>query len=132
VVWAIKNDNYPSGYILYFNGSWSWCDTELHWNGHTFKVRDLVIVIIKNGIVEDIMPICLSLKIYGEYSEEVELLRYIRDNILNKTPEGRELIKLYYQWSPLIVKAMEEDEEFKEDVKEVIDEVLGLVGGDIE
>jgi hypothetical protein len=46
---------------------------------------------------------------------------------LSKTPEGQEIIKLYYQWSPLIVKAMEEDEEFKEDVAEMIDEVLRLI-----
>ena len=56
---------------------------------------------------------CLALKIYGEHSKEVELLRYVRDNILDKTSEGKELIRLYYQWSPAIVKAMEEDEKFK-------------------
>ncbi|MBW2183689.1 MAG: hypothetical protein JRF49_07470, partial [Deltaproteobacteria bacterium] len=44
-----------------------------------------------------------------------------------QTPEGQSLIKLYYQWSPVIVKAMEKDEEFKEKVKEMIDGVLGLV-----
>ena len=46
---------------------------------------------------------------------------------MNKTPEGRKLVKLYYQWSPLIVKAMEEDDDFREDVKEIIDEILVLV-----
>jgi hypothetical protein len=70
---------------------------------------------------------CPSKKIYGEHSEEVELLRYIRDNVLNKTPEGQALIRLYYEWSPVVVKAMENDEVFKEDVKEMIDGVLGLV-----
>ena len=74
--------------------------------------------------------ICAMQISYGENSEEVELLRYIRDNVLSKTPEGQEIIKLYYQWSPAIVKAMEEDEVFKEDVKEMIDGVLGLVGGE--
>jgi hypothetical protein len=62
----------------------------------------------------------------------IRLLRYIRDNMLSQTPEGREIIRLYYEWSPVIVKAMEEDEEFKEDVKEMIDGVLGLVGGEVE
>jgi hypothetical protein len=61
---------------------------------------------------------------YGEVSEEAELLRELRDNILAQTPEGREVIRLYYQWSPVIVKAMEEDEEFKEKVQEVVDEFL--------
>jgi hypothetical protein len=54
-------------------------------------------------------------------------LRFFRDNVLSQTPEGQELIILYYQWSPLIVKAMEEDESFKEEVKEMIDEVLSLM-----
>ena len=75
---------------------------------------------------------CTSEQIYGAHSEEVELLRYIRDNKLNQTPEGKELIKLYYQWSPVIVKAMKEDEEFKEQVKELIDGVLGLIGVGVE
>jgi len=73
--------------------------------------------------------ICPPLCIFGENSEEVELLRYFRDNVLSQTPEGRELIKLYYQWSPVIVNAMEEDGEFKEDVKEMIDGVLPIIKG---
>jgi hypothetical protein len=64
---------------------------------------------------------------YGEHSEETRLLRYIRDNILSKTHEGRELIKLYYQWSPAIAKAMEKDKAFKEEVKTMIDGVLPLL-----
>ena len=67
---------------------------------------------------------CLLEEIYGEHSEETELLRYFRDNALSKTPAGQELIRLYYQWSPLIVKAIEEDEEFKVEMKETIDAIL--------
>jgi len=59
------------------------------------------------------------------YSEKAELLRDIRDNILSQTPEGRELIKLYYQLSPAIIEVMEENEIFKEDVRELIYELLG-------
>jgi len=242
LVWAIEYS------ILYFNGSWRWCDYELPWNGYIFKVGDLVIVIEKNGDVEDIMPICIpqvtispgcttlnagetkqfsasttcdetSLtvtyiweileqgcagssidtntglytastdtsycidtikvsvksneyisdtatvvvnhpftttvestttttipvstttttdeipcppeKIYGEHSEEVNILRYFRDNVLSQTPEGQEIIKLYYQWSPMIVKMMEEDEEFREEVKEMIDGILPMISGEL-
>ena len=75
---------------------------------------------------------CSAEKIYGEDSKEVELLRHIRDNVLSKTPEGREIIKLYYQWSPAIVKVMEEDEEFRAQVKEMIDGVLLLIEGEVE
>ena len=69
--------------------------------------------------------------IYGASSGEVELLRYFRDNVLNQTPQGREIIRLYYQWSPIIVKAMEEDEKFKGEIKAMIDGVLELVGGGV-
>jgi hypothetical protein len=70
---------------------------------------------------------CAALKIYGEHSEEVDLLRYVRDNILKSTSEGRELIKLYYQLSPAIVSAIEQDEEFKEEVKELIEGILPVI-----
>jgi len=70
---------------------------------------------------------CPAEEIYGEYSEQTEILRYIRDNVLNETPEGQEIIKLYYQWGPVIVKAMEADEAFKEDVKKMVDGVLELI-----
>jgi hypothetical protein len=78
--------------------------------------------------IGDACSLCPVEKVYGETSKEAECLRYFRDNILNQTLRGEELIKLYYQWSPAIVKAMEEDEAFKEEVKEMIDGILGLIG----
>jgi hypothetical protein len=72
---------------------------------------------------------CFLIHIYGNHSEETELLRYIRDNVLRKTPEGKEIRRLYYAWSPVIVKAIEADEEFKQAIKEMIDGVLMLIGG---
>ena len=71
--------------------------------------------------------VCPSESLYGEHSSEVNLLRAFRNNALSKTREGRELIKLYYQLSPIIVNAMEADEDFKQEVKEMIDEVLLLI-----
>ena len=76
--------------------------------------------------------ICFSGTIYEEDSEEIRHLRSFRDHVLSKTPEGRELIKLYYMWSPVIVKAMEEDEEFKAELKEMVDGVLGLIKGEMD
>jgi cell wall-associated protease len=70
---------------------------------------------------------CPSEEIYGEASLEVPLLRAFRDNLLSKTPEGQELIQLYYRWSPVIVKMIEKDESFKQEVKQMIDEVLPLI-----
>ena len=59
---------------------------------------------------------CVLLKIYDESSEEIELLRHVRDNVLNQTHTGKELIRLYYEWSPVVVKVMEADEDFKQEV----------------
>jgi len=73
------------------------------------------------------LPTCTAEKIYGVYSKETQLLRYFRDNVLGKTPEGRELIRLYYDWSPAITEVVDKDEEFKKDLKELIDGVLGLI-----
>ena len=55
------------------------------------------------------------------------ILRNVRDTILNETPEGRSIIRLYYQWSPLLVKAAVADEELKKDMKAVIDGFLQLM-----
>ena len=70
---------------------------------------------------------CPVIAIYGKQSDETELLRNVRDNMLDKTPEGRELVKLYYLWSPAIVKAMDENKEFKEEVKETLDALLPMM-----
>ena len=37
------------------------------------------------------------------------------------------MIRLYYEWSPMIVQMMEEDEEFKAWVREMIDRALELI-----
>jgi hypothetical protein len=81
------------------------------------------------NFVASVAPLCPTEVIYGEDSEKTELLRYFRDYVLSVTPEGREIIKLYYQWSPVAVKAMEEDKVFEEEVKEMIDGALLLIGG---
>jgi hypothetical protein len=70
---------------------------------------------------------CVAEKIYNADSYQLLILRILRDNVLSKTPEGREIIKLYYLWSLVIVKAMEVDEEFKEEVKEMIETILPLI-----
>ncbi len=75
---------------------------------------------------------CLVRKIYSENSEEVEFLRNFRDHILSKTPSGRELIRLYYQLSPAIVKAVEENEALREEVKKIIDKTLPLIEVEVE
>ena len=70
---------------------------------------------------------CPAIVALGENSNGLSTLRKFRDEVLSKTPAGQELIRLYYEWSPSIVKEMEGDEKFKEEVKEMIDRVLPLV-----
>ena len=54
-------------------------------------------------------------------------MRNFRDEVLSRTAAGRELIKLYYQWSPAIGVAMVQDESLKQDVQSMVDDVLPLV-----
>lgn len=68
----------------------------------------------------------LSLLAEGD-DEEITLLRNFRDKILRKTPQGQELIKLYYQWSPAIVKAIQEDKELKNSLRNTVDDILFLI-----
>ena len=56
----------------------------------------------------------------------MQVLRYVRDNVLSKTPEGQRITELYYQWSPVVSKAIREDKEFKKKVKSVIDGLLRM------
>ncbi len=72
---------------------------------------------------------CAIKEIYGEYSEETELLRYFRDNVLSSSSEGQEIIQLYYEWSPAIVETMKKDKAFKKKIKEMMDGVLPLIRG---
>jgi hypothetical protein len=70
---------------------------------------------------------CPVEQIYGTHSEEVALLRAFRDTILSKTPAGQRVIKIYYDWSPAITEAVAKDKAFKEEIKRMIDPVVGLI-----
>jgi hypothetical protein len=62
--------------------------------------------------------------IYGENSEQTELLREYRDKVLSKTPEGQELIKTYYKLSPTVTMLLEQRPLLKDKAKAFIDEML--------
>ena len=55
-------------------------------------------------------PPCAAEEIYGENSEQTELLRKYRDNVLSNTPEGQEIIKTYYKFSPTVTKLLEQNQ----------------------
>ena len=75
----------------------------------------------------DACALCLMEQVYGSSADEAELLRRFRDTVLSKTPAGHELIKLYCQWSPLMVRALEEDNAFKAGTREMIDGIVPVV-----
>ena len=75
---------------------------------------------------------CAVQAIYGEDSREVALLRNVRDNLLSETPEGKALIELYYQWSPAIVTALQEDGVVKEELRQMIDSILPFLGSAVQ
>jgi len=70
---------------------------------------------------------CTITYMLEDHELQLDTIRAFRDDVLSQTASGREIIRLYYQWSPIIVKAMEKDEEFKKQVKEMIDGVLLLI-----
>ena len=71
--------------------------------------------------------LCPVEQLYGQSSYEAELLRFVRDYMLVTTVQGREIIKLYYLWSPLIVMMMQEDGEFNDLVRNTVDDMLQIL-----
>ena len=67
---------------------------------------------------------CAAEAIYGENAEETELLRKYRDNVLSKTPEGQEIIKTYYKFSPKVTRLLEQRPLLKNMAKTFIDGML--------
>ena len=70
--------------------------------------------------------LCPAELIYGEDSPEVTLLKHFRYAVLAKTDEGRQLIELYYTWSPWITEALKQSKELKEEVQTIIEEIIPL------
>jgi hypothetical protein len=86
-----------------------------------------VVNVLISATVDGVHYGCPATFVLGGDSNDLNTLRKFRDEVLRKTPVGQEIIKLYYELSPVIVKAMAEDKEFKEEVKDMIEEVLPLV-----
>jgi len=75
--------------------------------------------------VKPVSPCALEL-IYGEGSDEIRLLKFVRDNILSKTPEGRKIIRLYYEWNSTIIRTIENNSEVEEKIKELINGIIEI------
>jgi len=67
---------------------------------------------------------CLIENMYGEHSEETAIFRSFRDRLLDKDPVVQELVSVYYQWSPLLIEYIEDDPALREELKEILDDLL--------
>ena len=67
---------------------------------------------------------CFLAGLLGEDSEESAYLRNVRDTVLSTSSEGRELVRLYYQWSPFLAGAAGRDEKLQQEIKAM---VVGLL-----
>lgn len=74
--------------------------------------------------LEPIEELCPAEMVYGDNSPEVAVLRYFRDAVLSRTPEGRAITKLYYELSPYIADALQGDEKLVSEIKAMLDCVL--------
>ncbi len=75
---------------------------------------------------------CIDIWLLGSDNPQLDILREFRDEVLAQTPEGQEIIRLYYEFSPMIARALEEDEQFRGELKLIIDGVLQLIMGAVD
>jgi hypothetical protein len=94
--------------------------------------KDVVIANYREGLVIFYNAKCAIEVICGKDLMAIKTIRNFRDKVLKKTPEGRALIKLYYLWSPIIVKALNQDDQFKEKVKGITYSVLPIIAQMVE
>jgi hypothetical protein len=83
------------------------------------------IVLVPENANQD--GLCPVEKMYGTASHEAAVLRQFRDTVLRKTPEGRKLITLYYQWSPQLVTMMKNNDSIKDTLKTVLGEMVPMI-----
>jgi hypothetical protein len=63
--------------------------------------------------------------VYGDYdSSEVLILRDFRDNVLAKSIAGRLFIKLYYAFSPHLVKVLKNKHSIQDGIRKILDSVV--------
>ena len=65
---------------------------------------------------------------YGDYEHpQVIELRKFRDNFLHKSVLGREFIRLYYKYSPSLVKKFENNQRVNSFVRKALDQFINII-----
>jgi len=70
---------------------------------------------------------CFIEYLYGTHTEQTNLFRCLRDSLLVKSKEGQEIIHLYYQYNDLLIAVIKEDPDFKNQAKDIIDELIPFI-----
>ena len=70
---------------------------------------------------------CVAETLYGEGSEETELLREYRDKVLSKSATGRQMIKTYYELSPAISEVLQKNDTARASARRVLDSLMPAI-----
>lgn len=71
---------------------------------------------------------CAAAAALGADSAQLDTLRALRDNVLGKSPVGRQIIKIYYAKSDAIVAALESNPALKNAAKAALDAIIPIAG----
>jgi hypothetical protein len=131
--WAIKQEGAPNWKKAGGNSpTWTW--NPASWDAGTHDVLCRVTdaqartgeVIWERFVVTSSCPV---VQLYGEGSEQVQLLRNFRDTVLSETLEGQQLIKLYYEWSPVLARVLDKDDGLRAEMREMVDGIVPVLEG---
>lgn len=70
---------------------------------------------------------CLAEKILQDDEKSLDILREYRDKILSKTEKGEMLVELYYEYSPILIKLIEDKPELKAQLKQKIKTLIPVI-----
>jgi hypothetical protein len=73
------------------------------------------------------VKLCPAVKLYGEGSAEVELLRRYRDEVLEQTAAGTVVVNLYYKLAPMAEIMMDNNPYLRQTAKRIIDKMLPVI-----
>lgn len=77
-----------------------------------------------NSTTTTSLRICFIETLYGDDSDEVAHLRSLRDQMVRTFPASQEIVNLYYALSPALVDVIAEDGNFKNKLKNILDDLI--------
>jgi len=71
---------------------------------------------------------CAALAVLGDDAESLTALRTFRDQVLNTTSFGRQLMELFYNYSPALITSMESSPALKEGIRRLFKACAAVSG----